>query len=114
MTLVHTDSDYVTAEDVLRTAAEAYQSGDITWGVEFYHDKETGTRCALGAIGWVTGHHPIYHVAVRVLADYIAELTESEGELTCPTGVVSSYNDRPESTVEDIISVMYAAADRED
>lgn len=75
----------ITAQALLRGAARAYRTGEITWGVDWFFDPTSGCRCALGGIAYaadpsnlhgdprfVNVHRYQAGAAVEAFAEYLA------------------------------------------
>lgn len=128
----------MTPAGLLRKAASGFRDGDLAWGRLYYLSPVTGCRCVLGALTWAIGLDvaddvsPIeaatlanlapadaraVEVAVAVLADVVAD---EVGDYCWTDGApdlletVGGWNDEPETTLDDVLAALEAAADRAD
>lgn len=124
----------VSPATVLAATAEAFRSGAITWGQDFF-TTPTGCRCVLGGLAWAidpatfTGPSDLTDPAGRLAAeqamDLLAELlvdaygAPDVGEwgyygTWCrnPIEVVGDWNDAPDRTLDDVLELLDDAAAR--
>lgn len=122
-----------TPDDVLRYAAHALRTGEITWGRHVFIDPDTFCRCALGALAYAanpndTDGDPQYagipaSAAMYRLADYLAvelgapRCVTRDGEdddmpVLDPIETVGGWNDEPGRTLAEVIAALDAAATR--
>jgi hypothetical protein len=123
----------MTAADVLRRTAEAYDNGALTWGREWYVGLDLRCRCTLGGIAWAVDpdddignpllvtrdRRPVAEAAVAALADYLideqdaARFLDDLGDLDL-IETVGQWNDSGHCTVDDVVDALLAAARRAD
>ena len=121
----------MTAANVLLRAANAIETGRVTWGRRFFIDPASGCRCALGALTYAVAPEDLdgdpfnlpaplgmlTYEAAELLANY---LINEQGAPRCMDDeygfdvveTVGSWNDEPERTKADVVAALRAAADQ--
>jgi hypothetical protein len=116
----------MTPAEILLKAADGFRTGQIQWGVGWFHDPRTDCRCALGGIAWAAApddedgnpfflRMPAADDAARALAQYLIDTDyaiayRDLGYEERIVGTVGNWNDDTDTTIADVIAVLEAAA----